>query len=237
MRPTRHLSRARWWSFVPRHCAAVLYLSAALRWTVSLPHFWQRFPRRRRRRQPVGLGHWSGPEPAGNVVSTCLLTSMQARESGPVAMRTTQNPVLVANLARNNNRRARGEWRLRLWNVPGLMDARGNGIPWHYADKSVEACRRMAHRETRELGLRLRVFAYARLRRCRCDARTAAGATIQAPGQGKSAWGREQEQEGWHGNRQNGHRGPMTTQFRCQALNATSRRARGLPGDRRHPPR
>jgi len=78
-------------------------------------------------------------------------------------MRTTQNPVLVANIARNNDRRARGGWRLRLWNVPGLMDARGNGIPWHYADKSVEACCRMAHRKARELGLRLRVFAYARL--------------------------------------------------------------------------
>ena len=78
-------------------------------------------------------------------------------------MTTTQNPVLVANIARNNDRRARGGWRLRLWNVPGLMDARGDGIPWHYADQSVEACRRMAHRKAHDLGLRLRVFVYAEL--------------------------------------------------------------------------
>ena len=78
-------------------------------------------------------------------------------------MTTTQNPVLVANIARNNDRRARGGWRLRLWNVPGLMDGRGNGIPWNHADQSVEACRRMAHRKAHDLGLRLRVFVYAEL--------------------------------------------------------------------------
>jgi len=117
-------------------------LSAALRWTVSLPQFRRRFPRRRRRRHPVGLGHWPGAEPAGDVLSTCLLTSEQARESGPADMATTQNPVLVANIARNNDRRAGGGWRLRLWNVPGLMDgasrARFNAKP--YATCSTSPC-------------------------------------------------------------------------------------------------
>ncbi len=116
------------------------------------------------------------------------------------------------------------------------MDARGNGIPWHYADKSVEACRRMAHRKAHELGLRLRVFAYARL--ADADAMPALWRALRSKPQakGSSAWGREQEQEWWHGNRQNGCRGPMTTESRCQALNTTSRPAHGLPGDQRHPP-
>ena len=75
-------------------------------------------------------------------------------------MTTKRNPTLVANIARINDVDTAGGWRLRLWNIPGLVDAKGQGIPWHFAHESVEACRRMARRKARDLRLKVRVFVY-----------------------------------------------------------------------------